>query len=236
MKFILRLILIYLFSWLLYLIPNQFLNLDFFKIKDIKIEGSSKILSNELTELTKKLYNSNIWEIDLKKLEEYLKKDIRIEDIKIKNSGLGILDIKVKEKELAYYVQIGDSVYLLDKDGEIFGTLKEKPKMDTYLIVAKDENEIEKLLELSRKLEDSILKSLISQIYIKNKDCIEIILLDGVIIKTNLLVEKEKYQVLETLYNELIKTKKIEYIDIRFDDFIVKSLEEKSDGKQRKNS
>lgn len=236
MKFIFRLIYIYLFTWLLYLIPNQFLSLDFFKIKDIRIEGNSKILSNELTEVTKKLYNSNIWEIDLEKLETYLKNDIRIEDVEIKNSSLGVLEIKIKEKELAYYIQIGEKIYLLNKEGEIFGTLKEKPELDTYLIVAKDENEIEKLLELAKELDDSILKSLISQIYIKDKDCIEIILLDGVVIKTNLLVEKEKYQVLETLYNELVKTKKLEYIDIRFDDFIVKSLEERNDGKRRKNS
>ncbi len=231
MKFTLRLILIYLFTWLLYLILTQFLNLDFFKIKEIKLEGNSKILSKELTELTKKLYNSNIWEIDLEKLKEYLTKDIRIEEIEIENPSLGVLSIKIKEKDLAYYAQIGEKVYLLDKHGQIFGTLKEKSKGDTYLIVAKDENEIEKLLELSEKIEDSILKSLISQIYIKNKDCIEIILLDGVIVKTNLFVKKEKYQILETLYNELVKTKKLEYIDIRFDDFIVKSLEERKNGK-----
>lgn len=233
MKFAVNLIFIYLFSWLFYLIPSDFLDLDFFKIKEIKIEGDSKILSNELTELTKKLYNSNIWTLDIENLEEYLKKDIRIEDVKIENPDLGILKINIKEKELAYYVQIGEKIYLLDKKGEIFGTLKEKPEKDTYFIVAKDENEIAKLLELSEKLEDSILKNLISQIYIKNKDCIEIILFDGTIIKTNLLVEKEKYRILETLYNELVKTKKLEYIDIRFDDFIVRSSEEKKNDKQR---
>lgn len=233
MKFIVKLVLIYLFSWLLYLIPNQFLNLDFFRVKKIEIEGNSKILSNELTELIEKLYNTNIWKIDIKRLEEYLKQDVRIEDIKIENPDLGVLKISIKEKELAYYVQIGGRVYLLDEKGEIFGTLKEKPEKDIYFIVAKDENEIVKLLELSKELDDSILKSLISQIYIKDKDCIEIILLDGTVVKTNLLVEKEKYKILETLYNELIKTKKVEYIDIRFDDFIVKSSEEKNNDKQR---
>lgn len=231
MKFIIKLILIYLFSGLFYLIPNKFLNLDFFKIKKISIEGNSKILSNELTELVEKLYNTNIWEIDIKKLEEYLKQDIRIKDVEIENPDLGLLKIKIYEKELAYYVQIGGKVYLLDDSGKIFGMLKEKPEKDIYFIVARDENEIAQLLGLSKELEDSILKNLISQIYTKNKDCIEIILLDGTIIKTNLLVDKEKYKILETLYNELIKTKKIEYIDIRFDDFIVKSSEEKRDGK-----
>lgn len=231
MKFIIRLLIIFLFSWLLYLIPSKFLTLDLFKIKEIKITGNSKILSNELTEVMKKLYNSNIWEIDFENLKEYLKKDVRIEEIEIKNLSLGVLEIYIKEKELAYYAQIGNKVYLLDKSGEIFGTLKETDEKDTYFLVAKDENEIEQLLELSKNLDNHILKNLISQIYIKNKDCMEIVLLNGTIIKTDLTVEKDKYRVLETLYNELIKTRKIEYIDLRFDDFIVKSSEEKKNDK-----
>ena len=53
MKFIFRLVFIFLFSWLLYLIPSKFLTLDFFKVKEIKIEGSPKMLSRELTEMIK---------------------------------------------------------------------------------------------------------------------------------------------------------------------------------------
>ena len=73
----------------------------------------------------------------------------------------------------------------------------------------KDESELEKLLQLGKRLDDSLLKILISQLYMKDENCIEIILLDGTIIKTNLDVEDEKYKVLETLYNELAKTKKL---------------------------
>ena len=231
MKFIMRLLYIFLFSWILYLIPSEFLTLDLFKIKEIKIEGNSKILSKELTVVVKKLYNNNIWEIDFEELKRYLKKDIRIADVNIINPSLGVLEIYIQEKELDYYVQIGDKVYLLNEEGDIFGTLKEKEEKDTYFLVAKNENEIEQLLELSKNLDNHILKNLISQVYIKDKDCIEIVLLNGTIIRTNLSVDKDKYRVLETLYNELIKTRKIEYIDLRFDDFIVKSSEEKKNGK-----
>ena len=92
MKFIFRLVFIFLFSWLLYLIPSKFLTLDFFKVKEIKIEGSPKMLSRELTEMIKIIYNSNIWDIDLKGLEEYLEKDMRIERAKIKILGLGKIE------------------------------------------------------------------------------------------------------------------------------------------------
>lgn len=230
MKFIFRLVFIFLFSWLLYLIPSKFLTLDFFKVKEIKIEGSPKMLSRELTEMIKIIYNSNIWDIDLKGLEEYLEKDVRIERAKIRILGLGKIEIDIKERELAYYLQTKNRIYLIDTNGKKFGYLKERLEKDTYFIVIKDESELEKLLQLGKRLDDSLLKILISQLYMKDENCIEIILLDGTIIKTNLDVEDEKYKVLETLYNELAKTKKIEYIDIRFNDFIVKSLEEKKSG------
>lgn len=230
MKFIFRLVFIFLFSWLLYLIPSKFLTLDFFKVKEIKIEGSPKMLSRELAEMIKIIYNSNIWDIDLKGLEEYLEKDMRIERAKIKILGLGKIEIDIKERELAYYLQTKNRIYLIDTNGKKFGYLKERLEKDIYFIVIKDESELEKLLQLGKRLDDSLLKILISQIYIEDENCIEIILLDGTIIKTNLDVEDEKYKVLETLYNELAKTKKIEYIDIRFNDFIVKSLEEKKSG------
>lgn len=230
MKFIFRLVFIFLFSWLLYLIPSKFLTLDFFKVKEIKIEGSPKMLSRELTEMIKIIYNSNIWDIDLKGLEEYLEKDMRIERAKIKILGLGKIEIDIKERELAYYLQTKNRIYLIDTNGKKFGYLKERLEKDTYFIVIKDESELEELLQLGKRLDDSLLKILISQLYMKDENCIEIILLDGTIIKTNLDVEDEKYKVLETLYNELAKIKKIEYIDIRFNDFIVKSLEEKKSG------
>ena len=227
MKFTIRLVFIFLFSWMLYLIPCKFLTLDFFKIKEIKVESNSKILSSELTEMTKIIYNSNIWTIDLESLEKYLKKDVRVEDVKIKVLSLGKLEIDVKVKEVAYYLQTKDRVFLIDSNGDIFGYLKEQKEKDTYFLVVKDFDDIEKLLELSKRLDETLLKVLISQIYIRDYSCIEIVLLDGTIIKTNLEVEDEKYKVLETLYNELAKIKKIEYIDIRFNDFIVKNLEEK---------
>ena len=227
MKFTIRLVFIFLFSWMLYLIPCKFLTLDFFKIKEIKVESNSKILSSELTEMTKIIYNSNIWTIDLESLEKYLKKDVRIEDVKIKVLSLGKLEIDVKVKEVAYYLQTKNRVFLIDSNGKIFGYLKEQQEKDTYFLVVKDFEDIDKLLELSKRLDETLLKVLISQIYIRDYSCIEIVLLDGTIIKTNLEVEDEKYKVLETLYNELAKIKKIEYIDIRFNDFIVKNLEEK---------
>ena len=135
------------------------------------------------------------------------------------------------KRKLKYYAQIGNKVYLVDDEGVIFGFLREKDELDTYFIKVEKEEDIKDLLKICRMIDENILKNLVSQIYKRDKNCVEIVLTDGTVIKTDFEVEKEKYKIVENLYYELIKTKKIEYIDLRFNDFIVKSLGDKSNGK-----
>ena len=182
-----------------------------------------------LTYKEKTTYNKNIWDLDFKSIEDALKKDVRVKDASIKNNALGELTISVEEKELYYYAQIKDKIYLVDSEGIVFGTFNEKEKKDIPLISVNKEEDIKSLLNVLVLMDDYILKELVSQIYIKDKNCIEIILVDGTILKTNEEIKREKYKVVETLYSELIKSKKVEYIDLRFNDFIVKSLGDKSD-------
>lgn len=229
MKFIIRLFTILGISFLVFSIPSKFLKLDFFKIKRVNIKGEPKLLLRELTELGKTTYNKNIWDLDFKSIEDALKKDVRVKDASIKNNALGELTISVEEKELYYYAQIKDKIYLVDSERIVFGTFNEKEKKDIPLISVNKEEDIKSLLNVLVLMDDYILKELVSQIYIKDKNCIEIILVDGTILKTNEEIKREKYKVVETLYSELIKGKKVEYIDLRFNDFIVKSLGDKSD-------
>ena len=229
MKFIIRLFTILGISFLIFSIPSKFLKLDFFKIKRVNVKGDPKLLLRELTELGKTTYNNNIWDLDFKSIEDELKKDVRVKNASVENNTLGELTISIEEKELFYYAQIKDKIYLVDSEGVVFGTFNEKEKKDIPLISVKEKEEIKSLLNVLVLMDDYLLKELVSQIYIKDKNCIEIILVDGTIIKTNEEIKREKYKVVETLYSELVKSKKVEYIDLRFDDFIVKSLGDKSD-------
>lgn len=229
MKFVIRLFTILGISFLIFSIPSKFLKLDFFKIKRVNIKGEPKLLLRELIELGKTTYNKNIWDLDFKSIEDTLKKDVRVKNASVENNALGELTINIEEKELFYYAQIKDKIYLVDSEGEVFGTFNEKEKKDIPLISVKEKDEIKSLLNVLVLMDDYLLKELVSQIYIKNKNCIEIILVDGTIIKTNKEIKREKYKIVETLYSELIKSKKVEYIDLRFNDFIVKSLGDKSD-------
>ena len=231
MKFIIKLGFIFFVSWILYLIPSRFLPMNLFRIKEIKIQGNSKNLSSELTELASSLYNNNIWEIDLNEIQNFLAKDVRIKKTDVEVVSLGKLLISIEERKLKYYTQIGNKVYLVDDEGVIFGFLREKDELDTYFIKVEKEEDIKDLLKICRMIDENILKNLVSQIYKRDKNCVEIVLTDGTVIKTDFEVEKEKYKIVENLYYELIKTKKIEYIDLRFNDFIVKSLGDKSNGK-----
>ncbi len=229
MKLIIRLLAILGISFLIFSIPSKFLILDLFRIKKVNIKGEPKLLLRELTELGKTTYNKNRWNLNFKLIEDALKKDVRVKNIRIENDKLGELTINIEEESLFYYAQIKDRIYLVDSEGVIFGTFNEKNKKGIPLISVDKEEDIKSLLSVLVLMDDYILKELVSQIYIKDKDCIEVILVDGTIIKTNEKITREKYKVVETLYSELIKSKKVEYIDLRFNDFIVKNLGDKND-------
>lgn len=229
MRFIVKLGVVFLVFWIIYLIPERFLILDLFKIKEITIDGNNKNLLIELTELQKKLYNKNIWEIDIEELKKNIQNDARVKSVDISNPELGKLEIHIDEKEEVYYIQIGDRIYLADESGSIFGYMKERSTKDNYIIVAKQQEELDTLLTIAKKIDTLNLKNTVSQIYMKEKNYIEILLMNGIKIKTNLEVPNEKYVIFESLYNNISNEKKIEYVDLRFDDYIVKTVEEKKE-------
>ena len=219
-----RLIIIALFSLFITQIPKKFLKLDYFKITEIEVTENSKMLHTELTNLSKKLYNKNNFDIDYKELETILKNDIRVKDVKIEETGLGKLKIDVTDKAFMYYASIKKEIYLVDDKGTIFGYMGEKKKESVPLIVANNQEEVEEISALLNLVVDRPLFKHISQVYKKSQEDYRIILRDGVELKTNNEVDSERYRILEILYSEMKKNKKIEYIDLRFDDYIIKYL------------
>ena len=83
--------------------------------------------------------------------------------------------------------------------------------------------EIEELLIILERIKGKQFLDQVSQLYIEDKNCIKIILLDGTIVKTKTNVSEEKYNLLARLYWRLKSDgESLEYIDIRFGDYIVK--------------
>ncbi len=221
--------LVFLFGIVFYLIFNvneKFLNLDYFKIKKINVSGNAKIFNEELTLFTKKIYNKNKYKIDFNKIEKELNKDLRIEKALILDEGVNEITVLVNERKPSFYVAINNKIYLMDKNGNIFGYYKESNKEGLPILVLGDKNNNEKILDLLSILEETTLKNIVSQLYFVDDNKIEMYLSDGTKIITNNDVTKDKYDVVEVLYSSLSSEKKIEYIDLRFENYIIKYLGE----------
>ncbi len=213
--------------YLIYMLPQNFFRLDYFNIDKVNITDNSKMLQNELTKLAEKLYNkSNIY-IDSNEIKEFIEKDIRVESAKVEKNSLGEITIDVKEKDLVYYAVIGKNIYLTDKDGKIFAYLNEKEVEGVPFIIANSEEEVKEISEFLNEISDLAIYK------VKDKEFV-IILTDGVKIKTNRIkdsndeINKEKenkrYIIAEQLYFNMSKERKIDYIDLRFNDYIIKYL------------
>jgi len=228
LKLIIRLIILFCFFKVTSEINDSFLNKDIFKIKSIEIEGVENRVGFKIKEIGEKFIDNNVNFIDFISLENLILKDKRIEKVSINKKKIGVLKIIAKEKKIDYYLQYKKEIYLLDKNGEICGKLNEKSLLNIPIIYVKSKEEILPLIILMKKIGKSQFKKIVSQIYLENKHCINIILMDGTVIKTNLEVDLEKYYISECLYFGLSKDWKIEYIDIRFKDYILKYMEDKN--------
>ena len=220
--------------YLIYMLPQNFFRLNYFNINQINITDNSKMLQNELTELSKKIYNKSAIYVDSNKIKEFIEKDVRVESATVEKNSLGEITIDVKEKDLVYYAVIGKNIYLVDKEGRIFAYLNEKEVEGVPIIIANNEEEIKEISDFLNEISDLAIFKRISQMYkVKDKEYI-IILADGVKIKTNRIkdsndeINKEKenkrYIIAEQLYFNMSKERKIDYIDLRFNDYIIKYL------------
>ena len=219
--------------YLIYMLPQNFFRLDYFNISQVNITNNSKILQIELRKLNKKLYNKTIIYIDSDEIKNFIEKDVRVESATVEKTSLGEITIDVKEKDLAYYAVIGKNIYLTDKEGKIFAYLNEKEVEDVPFIIASNVDEIKEISEFLNEISDLAIFKKISQIYKVNDKEFIIILTDGVKIKTNRAkdndeISKEKenkrYLIAEQLYFNMSKERKIDYIDLRFNDYIIKYL------------
>lgn len=219
---VLRIIILSLIGYVFFIIPEKFLNLNYFKINKINLVNSSKMLQSELTNLTKKIYNKKNTEIDYKLLEEFYKKDLRVKKFKINDLALGEIQITTETEELNYYTIINNKVFLLNGEGENFGYLNEKERKFLPFVMGDSKEERLILINILKKINDLELTKYISQIFKVSQEEYIIILLDGIKFKIDLNTSKEKYKIAEMLYFDVKENKKIEYIDLRFDDYIIK--------------
>lgn len=205
-----------------------FLTKPVFEVKNITIAGASEKLEKSFSPLKDELIGENINDIDLLEIEKRISEDVRVNKVSVKRSNLSEIVITVEEKEPEYYLQYKKKIYLLDKDGKIYGYLNDLKTKDFPFLVVKSEEEIEIILSVLDKIEATDFKDVISQIYIDEPSCIKIILYDGAVIKTDRDVKKEKYDIGSYLFFDLSGKKKVDYMDLRYEDYIVRYMEDKN--------
>lgn len=225
MKFVFRLLIILILTYLVNLTNIFFLPRKDFKIKNVEVNGSSKNLIISVKSALNLLKNENIILVKKEDIKKKLMKDVRIDELTIEKQGLDKINITLKEKIPKYYLQYKNEIYLVDKMGDVYSKISESKLLNLPLIYIKNKEEIEVLIKIINKIKSIDLINILSQIYVENTDCIVLVLKDGIKIKTKLDVVTEKYYIAECLFANLFM-KKIEYIDIRFEDYVIKYLED----------
>jgi cell division protein FtsQ len=206
----------------IYKVENEFVLKPNFNIHKVKIMGEFSILKKEIKELGNELYGKNIWEIDKSKIEDRLKSDFRVKEAQVLFSKLGELEIIVEEKKTAYYGDIKGKIYCIDEKGAVFTDINSAKIMELPIVYAEDEKKLKIGTTFLSSLKNEEFKKKIVQLYYIDKYKIEILREDGIVIKTSFQVLENKYEVLETLLRELGTEKKIDYVDLRFEGYIVK--------------
>ncbi len=198
-----------------------FLKKDYFKVTKIKISGNYSIIEKGIVEHLKNLKGENLWMIDEKKLEEYISQDIRIKEIKITKSVPDTLKIYIEERKPFVYILFEGNIYYGDENGVIYSYREEIKNQKLITISIRNIEEVNKIYKIVKNIDEKI-KGDISEVYIKENIYI-VVLRDGIIFKTNESVEKTKYDIGYKLYLKLKEAgEKISYIDLRFDDYVVK--------------
>ena len=174
MKLIFRIALITLFTLGVIKTDRFFLKKPVFEIKNIKIEGASEKLEKSFEPLKEQIIGKNINDINLGDIKKKISEDVRVQKVSVKRNSLNGILISVEEREPKYYLQYKKNIYLLDKEGKIYGYLNDLKKRDFPFIVADSEEEIEAILGVLDKAEATDFKDIISQIYTENKKIIRL--------------------------------------------------------------
>lgn len=222
MRLFTKCIFLILFFILLSFLYMDFLEEDYFKIKNIEVNGGLVLLDGEIHDALITLKGKNIWNIDTKSIKAELEKDVRIKEIKVERELPSKLKITIEEEKPFVKVKQGEKILVANEKGEIFSYSKELAFNDLVLLNVSNANDMKEYLTIVKNIEDKELMSYISEIYKVDKE-MKIILNDGVYIKTDGTVDKNRYEIAKRLYKKLKNEgREFSYIDIRFEDYIVK--------------
>ena len=200
-----------------------FASKDFFKVVNVKVEGDNELIKFDITEKILQIKdNTNLVYINTKKMEKYLSEDVRVKSVKIKKVYPSELVVRIEGNKPYSYLRQKNNFYVINSDGEIFANINEITDKNLPVINAENKEDLETILQVLSKIKNEGFFSNISEVR-KVKSDYEILLNDGTLIKTAIVVDTAKYDNSFKLYKSLInENKKVEYIDLRFKDINLK--------------
>lgn len=202
-----------------------FIQTDYFKIREIPVTGDNALLKRDIVSKLEKLKGENIVYIDTKKLEKMIKEDARVKSVTIQKIFPSKLKINIEERKLYVYADNGSDKFLADSDLNLFGYMNEVKLQGIPTVTYKNEESKKDMKIILSKIKNKDLYDMISEIKKSDdqkENKYELVLIDGVKIITDTLVNEKKYDEIYKSYKKIKSDQAIQYIDIRFKYFNVK--------------
>ena len=202
-----------------------FIQTDYFKIREIPVTGDNALLKRDIVSKLEKLKAENIVSTDTKKLEKMIKEDARVKSVTIQKIFPSKLKINIEERKLYVYADNGSDKFLADSDLNLFGYMNEVKLQGIPTVTYKNEESKKDMKIILSKIKNKDLYDMISEIKKSDdqkENKYELVLIDGVKIITDTLVNEKKYDEIYKSYKKIKSDQAIQYIDIRFKYFNVK--------------
>ena len=202
-----------------------FIQTDYFKIREIPVTGDNALLKRDIVSKLEKLKGENIVYIDTKKLEKMIKEDVRVKNATIQKVFPSKLKVNIEERKLHAYVKKGTDLFLADSELNLFGYIQEEKFKNIPIVIYTNDESMKDLKIIISKIKNKDLYDMISEIKKSDdqkENKYELVLIDGVKIITDTLVNEKKYDEIYKSYKKIKSDQAIQYIDIRFKYFNVK--------------
>ncbi len=112
-----KLLKMFLFVWILALVFFVLMNLDICKIQKIELVDSSMITEEQVKALVDFDQYNNLFAINTIKIEEDIKQNAYVEDVKVSRKFPNTVKITVKERVPRYMLQVADSYVYINNQG-----------------------------------------------------------------------------------------------------------------------
>ena len=135
------------------------------------------------------------------------------------------MKVNIEERKLYVYADNGSDKFLADSDLNLFGYMNEVKLQGIPTVTYKNEESKKDMKIILSKIKNKDLYDMISEIKKSDdqkENKYELVLIDGVKIITDTLVNEKKYDEIYKSYKKIKSDQAIQYIDIRFKYFNVK--------------